>query len=290
MKLSVIIPCYNAAETMSALLETLTNQRWTEWEIIVSDNGSHDASLRLVHEFQKRLPQLRSVDSSERKGCGAAKNVGVQASTGEACIFCDADDEVAPGWLQAMGEALTTHDLVMCRYDHAKLNPAWTLKIRGTTQVDGLQRLKMLPFSHGGGGTIGIRRTLHDSLGGFDTSCMYSEDIDYCLRAQLMGIEPYFVKDAVIYYRNKTRLKDIYEQARNWARDESLLQKRYCPATSSEMWRWRAYFAIWLTVMKRLPELLRTQEGRGILMWRLGRQIGTLQGSVKYGIPPNVEI
>ena len=41
-----------------------------------------------------------------------------------------------------------------------------------------------------------------------------------------MGIEPYFVKDAVVYYRNKTRLKDIYGQARNWARDESLLQEK----------------------------------------------------------------
>lgn len=136
---------------------------------------------------------------------------------------------------------------------------------------------------------MGVRRTLHDALGGFDTSCMYSEDIDYCVKAQLMGIEPYFVKDAIVHYRGKTRLKDIYGQARNWAQDESLMQKKYCLLSSSEMRRWRAYFTIWLTLIKRLPELLRTQEGRGLFMWRLGRQIGFLKGSVKYGIPPIVE-
>lgn len=290
MKISIIIPCYNAAATIAVQLDALTNQRWNgEWEIIAADNGSSDGTLGIINEFQTRLPQFRIVDASEQRGCGSAKNAGVQASTGDVCIFCDADDEVASGWLEAMGEALLTHDLVACRYDHQKLNPAWIFQVRGATQVEGLQKLQMLPFSHGGGGTIGIRRTLHEAIGGFDPACAYSEDIDYCIKAQLRGVDVHFVEDAVVHYRGKTRLKDIYRQARNWAQDEMLIQRKYCPLSSSEFWRWRAYMIIWWALLKRFPSLLRTQEGRGMCMWRLGRQVGFLKGSLKYGMPPIVE-
>src|SRR5262245_35038573 len=116
MKLSVIIPCYNAAETIGDQLEALTCQRWSQlWEVVVVDNKSTDRSRTIVESYQKRLPNLRMINAFERQGQAHARNVGAQVACGESLAFCDADDEVGAEWLAAMGEALSKHDFVACR-------------------------------------------------------------------------------------------------------------------------------------------------------------------------------
>jgi hypothetical protein len=65
------------------------------------------------------------------------KNVGVLAATGDAFLFCDVDDEVAPGWLAAMGEAVFRHDFVTCRLDSEKLNAPWLQNSLKNAQRDG---------------------------------------------------------------------------------------------------------------------------------------------------------
>ena len=85
--------------TIGAQLEALANQSWPEaWEIT-----------QLLH--------LRLVDSSDRPGASHARNVGARAATAPALAFCDADDEVGPGWVAAMGNALVRHDFVACLPD-----------------------------------------------------------------------------------------------------------------------------------------------------------------------------
>ncbi|HKV06504.1 MAG TPA: glycosyltransferase family A protein, partial [Thermoanaerobaculia bacterium] len=126
LKLSVVIPCLNAADTLGVQLEALAGQSWPgEWEVIVADNGSTDGSREVVERYRDRLPNLRLVDASDKRGQAHARNVGAAAATGEAFLFCDADDEVAPGWLAALGRVLEDREFVACRYDNEKLNPEW---------------------------------------------------------------------------------------------------------------------------------------------------------------------
>src|SRR5262245_10940945 len=126
------------AATIGAQLEALANQSWSEpWEIIVSDNGSRDDSVRVVERYAARIPHLRLVDSSDRRGAAHARNVGARAAAAPALAFCDADDEVGAGWVAAMGTALATHDFVACRIDVGKLNQDWVRH----AQEYGLQEL-----------------------------------------------------------------------------------------------------------------------------------------------------
>jgi len=68
-------------------------------EVIVSDNGSTDGTVAVVEQYQEKPPNLRVVDSSDRRGAAHA------GGCRRGLAFCDADDEVAPGWVAAMGEA-----------------------------------------------------------------------------------------------------------------------------------------------------------------------------------------
>ncbi|MES1211451.1 MAG: glycosyltransferase family 2 protein, partial [Acidobacteriota bacterium] len=129
-KLSVIIACLNAASTLRDQLDGLAGQTWSgdwerDWEVIVADNGSTDGSQALVESYRGRIPGLRVVDASDRKGQAHARNVGSVHATGDALLFVDADDQVAPGWLEALAAALSRHAFVACRYDNQALNPAW---------------------------------------------------------------------------------------------------------------------------------------------------------------------
>jgi glycosyltransferase involved in cell wall biosynthesis len=292
MKLSVIIACYNAADTIGDQLNALASQHWSEpWEVIVVDNLSTDDLMEVVARYKARLPNLQIVKAYDRHSRAYARNVGVRAARSEAIAFVDADDQVAPGWASAMGNALETFNFVAGRFETKTLNPPWlseALENRVCShQRDDLAQNWYPPYlPHAAGGTLGIRRSLHEAIGGFDESQVFLSDTDYCFRAQLLGHKLHFVPDAVVHYRYRTTLRGIYVQARNWAQYDTLLFKKYGYKGSRELWRWRAYLKVWAAVVKRVPGSLLSREGRAVSMWRMGRLVGALKGSLLYRVPP----
>ncbi|MBX3235946.1 MAG: glycosyltransferase [Nitrospiraceae bacterium] len=284
MHASVIIPYFNAAETIGDLLHSLTKQAWSlSWEVIISDNGSTDDLSSALSSLHPNIPQLRILDAGAKRCASHARNAGVEAAKGNLLLFCDADDVPGPGWSNAMIEALNRDRFVAARLSFDALNPPAMTKARGTTQVDDLQKFDFLPFPHAGGGTLGVRREIHEAVGGFDETIPIGEDIDYCIRVQQMGVPLQFVPQAQVNYRLPSSLRQVYRQARRYAEYEVYLQGRYGQqAQSIELWRWRKYFATWQHVLLRLPNLARSPEGRTQLFWRLGRQIGLLRGSIRF--------
>ena len=288
IKLSVVIPCYNAADTIVAQLEALCHQTWAgPWEVIVADNGSSDGSWEVAALYGTRLPKLQVVDASAYRGTSYARNTGAQAATGDVLLFCDADDEVAPGWLTAMGEALAQYDFVACRCDIHKLNAPELLSGRGNPQQDRLGRLQYPPFTlYAGGGTLGVKRSIHEAIGGFDVTMQFLEDTEYCLRIQCSGTELHFVPDAVMYCRFPATLPAIYRQAYNWAQYNVLLYKRWNQTHWRDWSLWQSYLCTGVDLIKVSPRYHRSWEGRAVLLARFGRQMGLLKGSLVYRIPP----
>ena len=283
MKLSVIIPCFNAADTIAVQLEALAGQRWSEpWEVIVSDNGSTDELLKIVERYRERLPGLRVVNSSDRRGAAHARNVGVLAAIGDAFLFCDADDEVAPGWLAAMGEAVSRHDFVTSRLDSEKLNAPWLQKSWKNAQRDGPIQFypPYLPFC--GSFSIGVKRSLHEAVGGFDESVFGVEDIDYCWKIQLAGTKLHFVSDTAVYYRYPKKFGRMYSQMRGMGENSALLYKRYqrlgMPKLSQT---WKTAIFILIKLLKMLPRI-RSKQDLAVWVRAFGLRVGRLQGSIKH--------
>ncbi|MGF1480864.1 MAG: glycosyltransferase family 2 protein [Cyanophyceae cyanobacterium] len=285
MKISVIIPCYNAAETIATQLEALANQHWCEpWEIIISDNGSTDETLLIVEQYQQRLPNLRVIDSSSRRGGGYARNRGVLAARGDAIAFCDDDDEVAPGWIAAMGEALSQYDFVAGRLEFKKLNQPWVIQSHACPQQHGLQKYREPPFlEHAAGCNLGVKRSIHEAVGGFDESLFRLQDTDYCWRIQLAGTKLHFVPEAVIQYRFRHTVAGLYRQARLWGEYNVLLYKKYRTFGMNQPSK-KTMIKAWLKLLLSFPKIFLGKGKRANWIWKLGWRVGRLNGCIKHQV------
>lgn len=233
-KLSVILPCFNGAATIAVQLEALTGQHWPGgWELIVVNNGSTDHSMQVVEAYRGRIPGLRIVQAhvphTPRLGVPHSYNTGIGAAAGDAFVFCEADDEVAPGWLLAMGHALRGHDFVAARMDHRKLNADWLHPSDGDGyQSAGLSHVDCHPhLPYASGCSFGMRRSLYEAVGALSTAFASVHDTEYCWRLQLAGFRLRFVPDALVYYREKSDPQARFRQGHNWGRDFTLLLHRY---------------------------------------------------------------
>lgn len=284
VKLSVILPCLNGADTIGTQLEALARQDWPEpWELIVADNGSTDGSQKIVEMYCKCLPYMRLIDAAARRGPSYARNAGVQASRAELLAFCDDDDEVAPNWVSAMAAALARHDFVAGRLDAKKLNPPWVLASRPCPQTDGLQNYTYPPFlPHAASCNLGIKRVIHQAIGGFDENMRQLEDTDYCWRVQLAGTDLHYEPEALVHYRFPPTMRGLYRQADLWGEYNVLLYKKYRPFGMPPL-SWQEGVMAWLKLMRSLPQLRRrARHIRWVTQfaWRAGR----IRGSIKHRV------
>lgn len=295
LDVSVIIACFNGAATLPETLDSLVIQQWSRpWEIVLVDNGSTDASVRIFEDWARRHPdvRMRVVDAGQRPGKACALNVGIPAAHGRALLIVDADDTVAPGWLAAMGAALDRHAFVAARMDLRALNPEWTRAQRRQAQEHGLGRLPHAPHCPQAAGTTqGFRRAVFDALGGFDTTFTCLDDIDFCVRAHLAGFTLQFVPEAVVNYRFRADLVGIYRQGYAYSYDRALLRRRYAPESVLAPGPWLALGGRLARLqLRRLAWTLRRRprslSDQARLHRNLGNARGQLSGALAFRVAP----
>ncbi|MCB9420728.1 MAG: glycosyltransferase [Ardenticatenaceae bacterium] len=298
MKLSVIIPCYNAESTISEQLDALLQQKISDpWEIIIADNRSNDNSRAVIESYVKEYPNVRVIDAFDRQGPSHARNVGVQAAQGEILVFCDADDVVAPGWLAALRSSLDEFDLAVCRIDTKELNQeTWVSRLEWG-EDDTAVALETLEDHRASypphlilvrGWGFAIKREFHEAIHGFDETMTAGEDLDYGFRAQIAGARPTLAYDALLYYRYRPQFKAMMKQWQNYGKHTVLLRKKYEPKEASVgFWRsWTKYFVGWAKLIWWLLKT-RKKEEFALVMRNGAFRIGTLQGCLQYRLNPH---
>lgn len=286
MKISIIIPCLNAAADLPLQLDAIAGQE-CDWpfEIIVSDNGSNDGTKEVVEKLSETRSNLRWVDASDRRGAAHARNAGVrEAASADVILFVDADDVVPPGWLSAMATALEEHEFVACRLNTEELNEPWQQASWQNAQKDGLIQFDppFLPFA--GAGTIGVHRAVHENVGGFDESFLSIEDADYCWRIQLAGTDLWFVSETELYCRFRERMGGIFKQMRRIGECHVLLYRKFLPLGMPRIERpLRTAISRWISLAKSMLKI-RTRADLAIAMRLFGWLVGRFLGSVKYRV------
>jgi GT2 family glycosyltransferase len=204
---------------------------------------------------------------------------------GDALLFCDDDDEAATGWLSAMGEALAQHDFVAGRMETDKLNKPEIRDSRRNPQVEGVQSLRFPPYAPiAAGCTLGIKRGIHEAVGGFDEDLPAHEDTFYCVKVHLLGIKLHFVPNAVLHYRYRTRFWDIYKQAHSYGYYYTLIYKK-CRTLGmpKEPTRWSGGITLWKYILRTIPRIRRSEQALK-LAFPLGYCVGRLKGSIVHQV------
>lgn len=196
--------------------------------MLVADNGSTYGTRDVVRDAARGPAEVRLVDASGIRGAGAARNAGARAARGRDLLFCDADDVVAPGWVDALHGALEGADVAAGRLEWERLNSRAAQGSRALPQVDGLQYTEPLPrLGSASSSNLAVRRTLFDRLGGFDVRARYLQDTDLCWRAQLAGGALAFEPDAVVHMRLRDGLVGAWRQGRGSGMGQRWLAARY---------------------------------------------------------------
>ena len=110
-KVSVIIPVYNAQETIRQTVASIENQTWKAWEIILVNDGSKDSSLEICRslESENKEGKIRVIDKPNG-GVVSAYKKGIQNASGTLISFCDADDTYKPDFLERGVKLLTENN------------------------------------------------------------------------------------------------------------------------------------------------------------------------------------
>lgn len=107
MKVSIIIPVYNAEKHLACCLDSLLEQSYEDYEIICVDDQSNDASLQILESYRSVYPNtIRVLSNPINSGAGQSRNNGIQYAQGEYLLFVDSDDHVASNYLETYTRAM----------------------------------------------------------------------------------------------------------------------------------------------------------------------------------------
>jgi glycosyltransferase involved in cell wall biosynthesis len=273
--LSVIIPCRNADQHLGQQLEALASQDTTfSWELIIVDNGSTDRSLSIAESYADRI-RLRVVPALERPNQAYARNVGARAARAEKLVFVDADDEVAPGFLNAMLGALSEHDLVMSPQDLDALNPGWN---REAHDVSAASQGAFAPYAFGSG--VGLSRRVLESVGGWPEEYTPCEDMALSYRLAQTGVALARLPEPLLRYRFRGSLRALFSQTRVWGCREALVHREFDAAFVPRRTLGLAV-SEWFGVLGQLV-MARSRTDLARFAVRLGYSVGRCQGSLRY--------
>lgn len=219
--ISVIMPVRNGVPFLEAQLGALAQQAQDiAWELIVVDNGSTDATPVILEQWRDRLP-LR-VERAARRGINVARNVGLRNAVGDYVLFCDSDDIVDQHWLREYNKAFEAGATIV-----AGGVKAFAHRIDQDAAVTALfTGLGFLPFP--AGANCGLKRSVVAHVGLFDESYRGGGDeTDWFWRAQLAGFSLTPVPAALVYYRQRTALRETYLQSRAYGRSHVKLYAAY---------------------------------------------------------------
>ena len=106
MKYSIIVPVYNVEKYIANCIEKLLAQDYTDFEIILVNDGSTDGSRENCERYVQKYPDRISLYNTENGGPGAARNCGIEHAAGDYIVFVDSDDELVKGALAEIDEKI----------------------------------------------------------------------------------------------------------------------------------------------------------------------------------------
>jgi glycosyltransferase involved in cell wall biosynthesis len=243
-KVSVVVASYNGARTLRACLDSLARLNYPDYEVILVDDGSTDATPQIASLY----PTLRYLHHANR-GLSVARNTGIAAATGEIVAFTDSDCRADEDWLRYL-----VGDLVTSRFTgiggHNFLPPEDSAVAAAVLVSPGGPAHVMLNdrvAEHIPGCNMAFYKWALDEIGGFDPIFTKAgDDVDVCWRLQQRGYRIGFNPAGFVWHYRRSTVKAYLKQQRGYGEAEALLVRKhpeYFNSVGGSVWRGQIYTA-----------------------------------------------
>jgi glycosyl transferase family 2 len=206
LRLSVVIPAYNAAPTIRSAVSSALQQTEPCLEVIVVDDGSTDATAETVAQLDDRRVQLVSRANG---GPAAARNSGIAVARGECIGFLDSDDLWLPTYVERAGRALESASRPGFAYTDAYVFNGSSGQVKRGTAMDALDPpppdresfLVALLRRNFVFTSATVPAPVLAEVGGYDEKLALSEEYDLWLRILMAGFDPVWMGGPLVLYR-----------------------------------------------------------------------------------------
>ncbi|MDR6943948.1 glycosyltransferase [Mucilaginibacter pocheonensis] len=216
MFFSIIIPLYNRPQEIKELLETLTLQTYTQFEVLVIEDGSVDDAEAIVNTFAGKLDIRYFKKSNE--GQGFTRNFGFERAKGDYFIVFDSDCLIPANYLEIVNNSLAVNYLDAYGGPdgaHASFTPtqkAISYSMTSPFTTGGIRgNKKSIGVFHPRSFNMGISRQVWEKAGGFIITRL-GEDIEYSIRIHSLGFKIGLIPDAIVYHKRRTNFWQFYKQ------------------------------------------------------------------------------
>jgi len=222
---SIIVPCYNGEAFVAEAIESVRQQSFSDFEIIVVNDGSKDQSKVILTELETQLPYL-TVFHQENGGLPNARNAALEHASGQWIVLLDADDKFTPDRLEQLAELINTypehtfffHDAYVMddkgkpgdktfldrnhflhdlnSFAKSEKDQSWVLNADLWQFI--LSRYTwLLPI------TICVKSNIVQAIGvPFDERLIVGEDVDFCIRCLMQSGESIYLNEPLAHYRS----------------------------------------------------------------------------------------
>lgn len=209
---SIITPSYNKDKYISETINSVLNQTYPNWELIIIDDVSTDSTLNIINTFKEKDSRIKLYINSENKGANFCRNYGIQQSKGEYIIFLDADDLLSTNCLENRLAKIENTNLDFCVltmgtfYKKIGDNKNIWRPVSRMPLNDFLQHV--LPWQ-----TMQPiwKKTVIESVNGFDVNFERLQDVDFHTRILLINDLKFkcFNNETDCYYRIDEKRKNF---------------------------------------------------------------------------------
>lgn len=216
MKISVVIPVFNAEKFINATINAVLDQKTEDFaiELITVNDGSKDGTLAILERFGDKIKLI----NQENRGPAAARNAGAHAASGEIIVFTDSDTIPQADWLANLYQVFKNENVSACAGSYCIANPESVLSriIQSEIEFRYKSFKRMIRFA--GTYNLAVTKELFEQTGGFDEAYRQAsgEDNDFCYKIVKTGNLIRFVEDAkVAHFHTEKPFKYLKEQYRH---------------------------------------------------------------------------
>lgn len=187
--ISVIIPAYNAKDTLTQSVESVQAQSFTDFELIIVNDGSTDGTASLLDAYASD-PQLVYINQ-DNLGVSAARNTGARQAKGDWILFLDADDVLLPTALELLSKFTFDTNISLIRGGFIRESR----NSMNTTIPDGKSYISPLV------GSFCVRKSIFLKIDGYDERLKFSENTELLHRLVLENVNIVYISKALFIYR-----------------------------------------------------------------------------------------